>query len=196
MQVIKINCGHKLNDDELKMIGFASEDIQGYYIEENNLIVEIKEIKDINDVAQKIKKLVKNKNLKNNIVYSNCPFVRYTNDKALINSTILRKYHNAIILENDGIELYEYFDNKILEMLDKNNFIAKKCKYPTLLSLETLNKAAYLYTSPQYINLCTTFSEDIEIYKKIGSCYFSQNLRLVTFLSEMGIITISLFSFI
>lgn len=155
------------NTNELrKLISFASEEIQKFEIQNNELKIYLKDDCIETNVTKKIKEsfdkyLKFNNGLEEKIFFeNNSQISRYTSKSELEKDNLVKHYGDGLVgLKNEAIYLYEYFDEQFLNIAKELGAIEKK--YPTLLPLDAFKKTSYLKTSPQYSMFCSCALEDM-----------------------------------
>ena len=174
-----------------KSISFVSEEILGYSIEENKLIVECQYVyeKDIKLLTEKItksmEKFISEADSKevifdstiynaecagnNKTVYkkgkSRLEHRTWLSNGDIMNGKSIIKYDDGIIgFSGCAVRLFEYFDNVFRGFAEQFNAVQER--YPVLLPLKTLNDTGYLNVSPQYQIFCKNMPEDIEKFKE------------------------------
>lgn len=169
-----INLGREIDDDEERLICFATEDILNYsvvgqkvhiFISDNASEALVREavLKVLGSRTTKIQRLKTDGSYASNNLNKNyyCPKVF---------SDIIYSYgQGQVTLGELGIKLYNYFDKQFVALL--NGLNVQFCKYPTLLPIETLSQTKYLSSSPQYVHFCSPLAESISVYEQIQERY-------------------------
>lgn len=179
---IHFKANRDLEEEDLRMISFISEDIQEIRKNgERDIEIIVDNLIDEDTMLQKINEVFQRVPMQKNSIYTSCKNRVYCDDNLIEDSGIIRQYGKGLLsLDLLGVKLINCIDELLVEMLKDESIIYKK--YPTLLPIEILEKTKYLETSPQYIYTATTFRENFDDYKKIPRAY--QENQLLEFSKE------------
>lgn len=176
---MKIKIDKRVDSEEFfKVIGFISEDIIDYDINDGVLHVKLKSGTDIEGIKKRILSHEKAyiRRLKAETLYSQNILQDYYDDKVLSRNFVDFGEGN-VALKEKALLLYRFFDSNIKKIAYK--FGAKEKIYPALLSMETYNKTSYLKSSPQYAIYCSKPIEDISILSKTTEKYERDDLKAI-----------------
>lgn len=173
MKQLTIDLEHELENEELRLISFASMDILSYDIMDNGLHLTVYDFADLEQVKNNVSELLgRKRERKSETIFTNTVPRDYTSDEDILKSKIIQSdYDGRVILSELGIKLFEFFDDYFKSILDE--YEVTYLKFPTLLDMETLSDTNYLQTSPQYVLFCSKVKEAISEYKELHNKYQS-----------------------
>ena len=173
--VLSLRLEKNLDEKEFrKCIGFLSEAIRSFRIEDGILTVETDATEDSDTLRTKIetaeKKFLSSKH--NRILFEHRAEKAYRSPAEL--TSICFMDEGMIALEQKSLFLFEYFDHRFREIALGLEAECVEKKYPVLLPREKYAMTGYLKNSPQYAMFCSsphedlTFLEGLEIKTKEG----------------------------
>ena len=171
MKRIEIELNKRIDKNEFsKIVGFLSEDILEYRIQDDKLIVEVEDSTDIGSFIKNVEKIsVKFRTNDNEEVIFENP----QKHNGYINSfECVKSFSEGMLtLTGQALFLYKYFD-EIFEYLLYDVFKNDVCElieklYPVMLPVSSYRKTGYLKRSPQYSIFCSTVIEDITVLENM-----------------------------
>lgn len=153
-----------------KVIGFISEDIILYNIEDNLLNLVMKDTADVDDIINQIvdvsHKYVSNKSLDEVIFCNDIDIKKYQ----LTHNSVHYFDEGMMSLSDKSLFLYNYFNNKFLDLV-RSEFsgecdIVEKL-YPVLLPILAYKKTGYLKRTPQYAIFCCSACENMSVLNEL-----------------------------
>ena len=171
MHNFKIYYNGKMAKHELnKLIGFASEKIIEFEINNNIINVTIENSEEEIQVKNKIDKLLNkyvNADEITNIELIGNPSRSYYGFNEILNSRLIHKFGNGqIALKGEAKKLFDYFDSSFAQIAKSYGAIEKV--YPALLPISAYQETGYLKTSPQYSIFCSSPYEDIDLLEELN----------------------------
>lgn len=165
---IKLKLPSNIDLNEFKKcIPFISQDIDRFVINDNYLLLFLKN-KEVSDkVLEKAEEMVNSfiHPVKKVTLYNYCSSKRIFNENVIDNINIRRLTESSLSFHNKATKLYDFFDLKFKEIA--LNLGAETEHYPTMLPLEKYKKTGYLKTSPQYSIFCCNAIEDMTLINNL-----------------------------
>jgi seryl-tRNA synthetase len=172
MNKIRIEIDNQCIADIIKLISFASQEIDNFVVEDNCIIIEVVEGADINKARSKVNRLIEKfikeaAPLEEVTIFNHQSEKKYLCKELIYNSNMVKDFGGGLIsLKSEALDLFKYFDSIFRDFALELNAIEKS--YPTLLPVDAYRKTGYLKTSPQYSIFCCTPKEDIEYLEQIN----------------------------
>lgn len=169
MKSLKIKVSEIRNKEVMKLLSFASSEIEKIYKEKDEIIINFNDSAHEEDIKRKVYKIIDNCNEANTVqdieVFSRSIKKKYLSFEEIYNGDQIKYWGDGIISLN-GIAhvLLDYFDDLFKEMAMSLGAMEKH--YPVLLPVEVMDKTGYLRKTPQYPVFCCNIEEDIEILEQ------------------------------
>lgn len=172
MKTLEINISEIEAVKEIeKLIGFVSEDITEYKINDSKLQVSLVDEANDTEIENAILNLVNqyfSTKKKEKTIYSKVLSRTYIKKDALLS---LHDFEPGILsMDGKALFLYNYFEKQFISFAteeEKENCIQKK--YPVLLPTVYYKKTGYLKNSPQYAMFCCPVCENIDKLQHLNS---------------------------
>ena len=160
----------KNKNEIIKLIGYASEDILSYSINQDIVSLDINEDADEKYIISNLNKLFDtfiDVSDKEECVFAKKDINRkFTNSEDVLKSEMVHIFDDGLItLRGPAVQLLKYFDNKFLEIAKSSGCIERI--YPVLLPIKSYLKTSYPKNSPQYTICCCELEENIDRLKNI-----------------------------
>lgn len=145
-------------DEYIKNVCFISEQIISLDRSGNKLIVEISG-DDSDEIVEQIKttakKYVNGTTLEKTLFENNVDF----SEHEIYSDSIKKLTEGSIVLNNEAIFLYDFFDRNFENFAHSLGAIDKR--YPVLLPVNAYSKTGYLRRTPQYSMFCSCANENL-----------------------------------
>jgi len=151
-----------LLDDAKKLIGFASDKILGFNIQNTKIEINLQDDANEELVIANLDKLLHNKYTEksNETIFTNTTDKKYYPFADLKKSSLLYEFGNGLYgFNRQAAFLFRYFEETFRYLA--LSFDAVEKQYPVLLPIEAYQKTGYLKNSPQYAIFCSPAKENI-----------------------------------
>lgn len=160
-----------------KIVGFVSENIEGFRIENNKLILNVSDDTNESELTTNImslaKKYITNSSLEQKEFDNKLDVIKYEHDFDSVHY-----FDDGMISFSDqSLFLFNYF-NSVFEKIAEDAFSNERTDfvkkiYPVMLPVSSYKKTGYLKRSPQYAIFCCSAVENLKTLEKIDNINLS-----------------------
>lgn len=184
MKTVRLELSNNTEWDELKkIVGFVSEKIQNYHLNNNILEIEVLDETDETELIlglQEVSKKYISDSEGEKILFDNCVNVLdYQHDFRSIHY-----YDQGMVsLTGQSLFLYDFFnqkfENMVKELFDNSDVALTEKLYPVMLPIHGYKKTGYLKRTPQYAIFCCSAIENMKLLNEMDGMDFSEYKRLI-----------------